>query len=563
MQAVLKRSRREWDLSRSRMTYYRCHTLYILFFSFIGGALISTTNSVSYLDGFFLAVSAITSTGLTTISPIDLNSETFSILFLLIFLGGSLVLPLGPMYYRRRKYAKLRAAVSESSLEQNHPIVEEFDLQDQALGVMIRTILIYITLWIFLGAAVLWAALHLQPHEPELEQRGYSRASSAIFLSASAFHNAGFSLSSDSVGYLTENPTAYLVLSLLIVAGNTMAPVFYRSIIYMEWRIRVHLKWNAAVLRFIMDNPRRISVNTLPTREVIFLLITTTMLNIVQYIFYLCSVLGRQKIADLHSSNTVLAGVGFFQTISTRNAGLQMMDLRTMNQGMLLVYGIAMYLSGAPFLTALYSSEDSQESRAKRSPFSSLHQNRAKFMDTFILKHSFFIGLGVFICAFSEDEFMRRFPETINLWYIIFEVVSAYGNVGLSLGEPGASFSLVGSFGIVGKLTICAIMLLGKHRTLPKEKDAVIDFKFKRFKKAVQELHNKNKTVVRKKVPDVARPPSRMPFNTFKVVPLARDAPIDTTRSGTEMNDMKRSDRRISFSDEVTEDSGLGLVQRG
>ena len=62
-------------------------------------------------------------------------------------------------------------------------------------------------------------------------------------------------------------------------------------------------------------------------------------------------------------------------------------------------------------------------------------------METFILKHSFFIGLGVFICAFSEDGFMSRRPDVINLWYIIFEVVSAYGNVGLSLNDPGTHIS--------------------------------------------------------------------------------------------------------------------------
>ena len=101
------------------------------------------------------------------------------------------------------------------------------------------------------------------------------------------------------------------------------------------------------------------------------------------------------------------------------------------------------------------------------------------------MKHSFFIGLGVFICAFSEDSLMIRHPDVLNVWYIIFEVISAYGNVGLSLAAPGQDFSLCGNFGTVGKLAIILVMLLGKHRGLPKEKDAVIDFKFRRLKRGL------------------------------------------------------------------------------
>ena len=83
---------------------------------------------------------------------------------------------------------------------------------------------------------------------------------------------------------------------------------------------------------------------------------------------------------------------------------------------------------------------------------------------------------------------MLKHPATINLWYIIFEVVSAYGNVGLSLSVPEQSRSLSGNFGFIGKLAIILIMLLGKHRGLPKERDAVIDFKYRRLKRGVASL---------------------------------------------------------------------------
>ena len=793
---------------------------------------------VDVIDGIFLSFSAVTSTGLSTVSMVDLSPASFAVLAILILCGGSLLLPLAPLLYRRFIYAKIKASYPSQFRIDNAPVLSEFDIQDRALLVMIRIIITYVAAVMFMGFLIIYAAMHLEEDDPELASRGYSREANAAFLSISAFNNAGYTLSSESVFHLQDNPVAYLTLALLILAGNTMAPVFYRLLIIAELFIRhsLDIKTCTVELQFILDNPRKVSVNTLPTREVIFLFITSTTLNIVQYLFYLGSSMWRESITDAYGSPTRLAGIGFFQTISTRNAGLQIMDLRTMNQGMLLVYAICMYLSGAPFVTALYASEDSSETTAKTTktdtkdsghtdtcattdtfsgdedgdgdgdgeegadvgvaledgdgydgseeqeetksdsasvgagtrltrrggfllmakagkseeavtsatsatdtvdshddqtvapeqgvetedhgprrdhlavvgggggereldaplvgvlrrkssfggpgaesftpqntrresrrgstiarvadvikanvlleptpsqvacaldiperdltllqapstdpirrrsshtvtfddnataadgnllfpnsvatadtceasagsslpksrrsstgslvveqppsspstaqgnglaspstlqlqgvrrrsslvnlvgggppssgaamsrpgeggiwpahrPTISEQQYRAlmrhgsvqllnqrkfeiqnKFVETFIMKHSFFTGLGVFVCAFSEDLLMVKHPAMFNLWYIIFEVVSAYGNVGLSLSVPGQNRSLCGNFGVIGKLAIILIMLLGKHRGLPKEKDAVIDFKYRRLKRGVASL---------------------------------------------------------------------------
>ena len=65
--------------------------------------------------------------------------------------------------------------------------------------------------------------------------------------------------------------------------------------------------------------------------------------------------------------------------------------------------------------------------------------------------------------------------------------MSAYGNVGTSLGIPGKVYSLSGDMGVTGKLVIIFVMLLGKMRGLPAHTDEVIDFKFA----ALQHVRNK------------------------------------------------------------------------
>jgi Trk-type K+ transport system membrane component len=57
---------------------------------------------------------------------------------------------------------------------------------------------------------------------------------------------------------------------------------------------------------------------------------------------------------------------------------------------------------------------------------------------------------------------------------IFFEVVSAYANVGLSLGYPTNLTSLSGHFNVFSKLVICAMMIRGRHRGLPYAIDRTI-----------------------------------------------------------------------------------------
>ena len=56
----------------------------------------------------------------------------------------------------------------------------------------------------------------------------------------------------------------------------------------------------------------------------------------------------------------------------------------------------------------------------------------------------------------------------------LFEVVSAYGTVGLSFGYPNVNASFSTEFGVVSKLVIIGMQIRGRHRGLPYELDRAI-----------------------------------------------------------------------------------------
>lgn len=70
---------------------------------------------------------------------------------------------------------------------------------------------------------------------------------------------------------------------------------------------------------------------------------------------------------------------------------------------------------------------------------------------------------------------MKFLPSPkLPLSITVFEVVSAYGTVGLSLGITNSNYSLSGAFRPLSKLVVCAVILRGRHRSLPVAIDRAI-----------------------------------------------------------------------------------------
>lgn len=76
-----------------------------------------------------------------------------------------------------------------------------------------------------------------------------------------------------------------------------------------------------------------------------------------------------------------------------------------------------------------------------------------------------FVFLGFFILAITEGSKIQA--RQFDMFDVLFEIISAYGTVGLSMGAPGGDTSLCARFSVVGKLVIVAMQIRGRHRGLP------------------------------------------------------------------------------------------------
>lgn len=81
---------------------------------------------------------------------------------------------------------------------------------------------------------------------------------------------------------------------------------------------------------------------------------------------------------------------------------------------------------------------------------------------------------ALFLIAVLETPAYEADPVSHSLFNMLFELVSAYGCVGISVGVPSDKYSFCGSWRAASKLVLCAVMIRGRHRGLPVALDRAV-----------------------------------------------------------------------------------------
>ena len=96
------------------------------------------------------------------------------------------------------------------------------------------------------------------------------------------------------------------------------------------------------------------------------------------------------------------------------------------------------------------------------------------FISRRMLSHSFtlltltrtWLFIFIFLICSFESYHMLPFDENITVMRIVFEIVSAFGTVGLTTGYPNLKSSFATVFSFPSKIVLLLTMLMGRHRGL-------------------------------------------------------------------------------------------------
>lgn len=378
----------------------------------------STTTTISWVDALFVATSATTVTGLSVFDPgttLTLFGEL--VLLFLIQCGG-----IGLMTFA----VAILILLGKKIGLQNRIYLQESFSQQSIGGIVKLTKLILVFVLSVEAVAIILLTLHWIPSYGLGDSFYYS-----LFHVVSAFNNAGFSLFSDNLMSFTYDPIVNFILSSLFIIGGLGFVVVMDIIQKKEFR-----SWSLHTKMMIIGT---IGMNIFAT--IIFFLLE----------FNNDETIGRMGLLEKLFTS-------YFNAVTPRTAGFNMIDYGQMEDPSLLFTMFLMFVGGGSASTA---------SGIKLTTFIVIFlatlaffrsQEEPELFGRTIRKEAVIRSLAVSTVSLTIVflfTFALTISEKLPLLPLVFEVFSAFGTVGLSMG-------ITNQLSGVGEVLICIVMFLGR-----------------------------------------------------------------------------------------------------
>lgn len=380
-------------------------------------------HSIGLLNAAFTAVSAVCITGLTVLDTSrDFSAFGQAVILALAQLGG-----LGIMTFST---AALRVLGRRMSLRHEGAVASLVSPRERGrVFDTTRRILAFTFVVESAGAAAL-LAIFLSRGEP-LPQALWR----AVFTSISAFCNAGFALDGDSlVGYQSDPLVLHLLAGLILAGALSPAVVL-------------------AIPRLVRRSPRPVPVQAKVALAASGVLLAIGFLAFLSFEWE-HTLAGLPVLDRIHNA--------WLQSVTLRSAGFNSIDLAAVYPATLTLMMLLMFIGGNPggtgggvktttvavlllLVLATVRGRSQVTVFGRRLPLRTVH--RAAVIVS--------LGFGGLVIATVAILLTQAMPTRLA----VFEVVSALGTVGLSIGGTG---QLDG----VGKVIILACMFVGRVGTL-------------------------------------------------------------------------------------------------
>ncbi len=383
----------------------------------------AANNGISWLDAFFESTSAVTVTGLQAVIPAkDFTPLGQAILAVLIQFGGLGIMTaatVGALLIGRRMGFRDLLVVREELASPDSP---------RNVARLIGQVAFITFLVELVGAVALTVRFALEGH-------GLGSLGLGLFHTIAAFCNAGFDIFENGTAFYAGDPTVNLTLIYLIIAGGLGFPVLVNLYYY----------------------PR---IRRLTLQSKLVLIVTAVLLAV-----------GILSVALLEWNNPRTLGgeplgtrvlMSLFQGVTPRTAGFATVTYSDMRDPTLAIQIALMFIGTAPvstgggikvttvallFLVLLAQVRGREEVTAfgRRIPSSLI----AKSVTVMTLSTLLVVGAALALMISDGVAFLTA----------LFEVTSAFGTVGLSLG-PG--YGLAAGLSAFGKILLALVMFAGR-----------------------------------------------------------------------------------------------------
>lgn len=382
---------------------------------------------LSWIDGFFTAVSAVSVTGLTTVSTADTFSRFGTVILMIGFqLGGLGIMAMGSFYW-------LLMGQSIGLWQRKLLMMDQNRYNLSGIVYLIRviisiTLILEAVFGIVFGLYFYWTGF-----APSMRSAFYY----GLFHSVSSYTNAGFDLFGNSMLDYSRDYTVQTLTMLLIILGAIGFPVLVEVLSY---------------LKQIKQKP--------PFRFTLYTKVTTITFGIL----LVCGAAGLWITEGAHAFANNSWDEKFFNSlfasVTARSAGLATFDFVGLTEASKLLLSLLMFIGASPssmgggirtttiaviLLSVITFARGGTEIRIfKRS----IRQEDMMKCFIFAATAAGLILLGTFVILIAEGQ---RF----DFVSILFEICSAFGTCGLSTG-------ITSELCATSKLTLIILMYIGR-----------------------------------------------------------------------------------------------------
>ncbi|KAI3496319.1 hypothetical protein L1887_38676 [Cichorium endivia] len=444
-------------------------------------AILEPRNSINppeRYDLLFTAVSAVTVSSMSTVEMEVFSNTQLFCLAILMLLGGEVFTSILELQIQKLKLSvKKESWVKSASLPSSNtnleggtnPLNRDIDLKYNSmkfLGVIVVTYFVTVQVSGFLLVS-LYVGLVTSAKEV-LTNKKLNIQVFSIVTTISTFTNCGFLPTNESMMVFKKNLGLLVILIPLGLLGNTLYPVFLRLALLLFRKIS-----SREELKYVLDNEAEFGYHHLLSGvHCWYLALTSIGFIVIQFVLLISIEWKSQALAGLNHLEKVVGSL--FQVVNTRHAGESVFDLSLISPAIIVLIVTMMYL---PAYTYFLPREDKHLPLTVNACIK--EQKRSSIGFLLLSPLPILVIIIMLICIIESDN-MQKDPLNFSVLNIIFEVISAYGNVGFSLGYSckrrlethgeckDSWYGFAGRWSNISKLVLVLAMIFGRLRKFHK-----------------------------------------------------------------------------------------------
>lgn len=444
------------------------------------------SNTLQDLDVLFTAVSASTVSSMATVQMEDFSKTQLWILAILMLTGSEVFTSILGLHLMKAKFNAEKSlnrrdqssqldieSINASNFGPNNSdgtkdtmsfselrLANKKHADPKTIEILGTAVTVYLLIANLGSSLLIYLYLKLVPEAQEvLKRKGIGLFLFSVFTAISSVANCGFTPVNENMIIFQKNSVLLLLIIPQMLVGNTLFAPCFRFMVWSLQKITGKEEWH-----FILQHPKAMGYKHLmSTRKCVYLILTVVSFIILQTILFCSLEWSSEALQEMSSYQKIVCAL--FQSANARHAGESIVDLSSVSSAIIVLYTVMMYLPG---YTSFLPNHDDRYSKAEK------RYNRKRLLEDWIFSQLSYLAIFIMLICITEREALTTDPLNFNVFSILFEVVSAYANVGFSVGYSckrmlkqdvhckDASYGFVGKWSDKGKLILIIVMVFGR-----------------------------------------------------------------------------------------------------